>query len=87
MAGGQGGVCCVRRALYGTPGNADGRLDEEGCGWRLTLQDLEVLDVCIFGVDVKFDSGHGHIEEDAVEDLAESGTVARRLVVGSGRCM
>ena len=40
-------------------------------GVRLTLQDLEILNVCPFRVDVKLDSGHGNVHEDAVEDLAE----------------
>ena len=38
----------------------------------LTLQDFEVLYVRIFGVDIKLDSGHGYVEEDAIVDLAES---------------
>lgn len=36
-----------------------------------TLQDLEIRDVCIFSVDVELDTGHRHVEEDAVVDLAE----------------
>jgi len=36
----------------------------------LTLEDLEVLDIRIFAVDIKLDSGHGHIHEDTVEYLA-----------------
>lgn len=40
----------------------------------LTLQDLEVLYVGIFRVHVELDSGHGHVHEDAVVDLAESGS-------------
>lgn len=36
-------------------------------------EDLEVFEICIFGVDVEFDPAHGDIEEDAVVDLAECG--------------
>lgn len=42
---------------------------------RLTLQDLEVLEVCIFGVDVELDAGHWDIKVDAVKDLAKSRSV------------
>ena len=38
------------------------------------MQDLKILQVCVFGIDVKLDSGHGDIEVNAVEDLAESRT-------------
>lgn len=40
------------------------------------LQDLEVLDVGVFGVDVEFDARHGDVEVDAVVDLAEGGSGA-----------
>jgi hypothetical protein len=40
------------------------------------LQDFKILQVCIFGIDVKFDSGHWDIEVNAVEDLAESRTAS-----------
>jgi hypothetical protein len=40
-----------------------------------TLQDFEVLDVGIFGVDVELDARHGHVKEDAVVHLAEGGAV------------
>lgn len=40
-----------------------------------TLQHLEVLNVCIFRVDVELDSGHGDVHVYAVKDLAECGTV------------
>lgn len=39
-----------------------------------TLQDLEVLNVGIFRVDIELDAGHGHVKEDAVVDLAKGGT-------------
>lgn len=42
---------------------------------RLTLQDLEVLQVGIFGVDVELDTSHWDIKIDAVEDLAQSRSV------------
>ena len=42
---------------------------------RRTLQYLKVLQVCIFCVGVELDARHGHIVEDAVEDLAERGAV------------
>lgn len=35
------------------------------------LKNLEVLDVGVFGVNVELDSGHGYVQEDAIEDLAE----------------
>ena len=38
-----------------------------------TLQDFEVLYVCIFRVDVELDAGHGQVKEDAVVHLAEGG--------------
>ena len=46
-----------------------------------TLQDLEILYVCILGIDVELDARHGNIEEDAVVDLAEGSAV----FVGFGR--
>lgn len=45
----------------------------------LTLQDLEVLDVGIFGVDVELDAGHGHIAKNAVVYLAEGGAKSSPL--------
>lgn len=42
-------------------------------GYR-TLEDLEVLQICVFGIDIEFDPGHGNIEIDAVKNLAEGGT-------------
>lgn len=39
---------------------------------ELTLQDLEVLYIRVFGVDVELDAGHGHIVKNAIVDLAES---------------
>ncbi len=42
----------------------------------LTLQHLEILYVGIFRIDVELDPRHEHISEDAVEDLAESGSIA-----------
>jgi hypothetical protein len=44
-----------------------------------TLKDFEVLQVCVFGIHIKLDSGHRDIEIDAVEDLAESGAGAHLL--------
>ncbi len=44
-------------------------------GRHRTLKDLEVLQVCVLGIDIEFDSGHRDIEVDAVKDLAESRTV------------
>jgi len=43
-----------------------------------TLEDLEVLDVCVFGVDVEFHASHGHIAVDAIVNLAEGGAVGSR---------
>ena len=44
-----------------------------------TLQDLKILQVCVFGIDVKFDSGHWNIEINAVEDLAECRTALQAV--------
>jgi len=38
---------------------------------RLTLKDFEVLNVGVLAIHVELDAGHGHVEEDAVVDLAE----------------
>lgn len=38
------------------------------------MQDLKILQVCVFGIDVELDSGHRDIEVNTVEDLAESRT-------------
>lgn len=38
------------------------------------MEDLEVLQVCVLGIHIELDSGHGDIEVDTVEDLAESRT-------------
>lgn len=68
-------------------GNSLGHEVEDYCrqgrSEELTLQDLEVLDVCIFALDVELDTRHGHIEEDAVKDLTESGTIDGRYKVSS----
>lgn len=42
----------------------------------LTLQDLKVLNVGIFCVDVELDARHWEVSENAVENLAQSGTVS-----------
>ena len=39
-----------------------------------TLEDLEVLQICVLGVHIELDSGHWDIEVDTIEDLAESRT-------------
>ena len=52
-------------------GHGDGSLNAvfaEGVG-----EDFEVLEVGVVGVGVEFDACHGHVEEDAVVDLAEGG--------------
>jgi hypothetical protein len=41
----------------------------------LTLEDLEVLQVRVLGIDIKLDSGHRNIEIDTVENLAEGRTM------------
>ena len=38
------------------------------------MEDLEVLQVCVFGVDIEFDSRHWHIEVNTIEDLAQGRT-------------
>jgi hypothetical protein len=40
-----------------------------------TLEDLEILQVCILRVDIELHPGHWDIEVDAVENLTESRTV------------
>ena len=45
-----------------------------------TLEDLKVLQVCVFGIDIKLHPGHWYIEVDTVEDLAESRAVGRLSV-------
>lgn len=52
--------------------------DDKGVLARRTLQDLEVLDVGVFSVDIELDAGHGHIEKDAVVDLAKGRAVFLR---------
>lgn len=47
---------------------------------QLTLENLEVGDVRIFGVYVELYAGHGHIKEDAVVHLAEGGAVEGQIV-------
>ena len=49
------------------------------------MENLEVLNVGIFGVHVELDAGHGYIEEDAVVDLAKGGTVSGNERVSLGR--
>ena len=44
------------------------------------MENLEVLQICVFGIDVKLDPGHWHVEVDAVKDLAESGTAVAEVV-------
>lgn len=34
------------------------------------------MDVGIFAIDVELDTGHGHVHEDAVVNLAEGGAIA-----------
>lgn len=53
-------------------------------GLVLTLQDLEVLDVGVLGVDVELDARHGHVAEDAVEHLAKSSSGERDHLLAMG---
>lgn len=39
------------------------------------MQNLEVLDILVLGIGVELDTVHGQIEEDAVKDLAQRGTI------------
>jgi hypothetical protein len=41
------------------------------------LQNLEVLEVCVFSVDVELHTSHWDIKVNAIEDLAKSGAVVR----------
>ncbi len=43
-------------------------------GYR-TLEDLEILQISVFGIDVELDPCHRNIEVDTIKDLAESSTV------------
>lgn len=45
-------------------------MDSMYCAGGLALQYFEILQVCILGVRIELDSRHGHIVEDAVENLA-----------------
>lgn len=45
-------------------------------GLLRTLEDLEVLEVGVFSVDVELDTRHWDVEVDRVEDLAKSRSVA-----------
>ena len=38
------------------------------------MQDLKILQICVFGIDVELDPGHRYVEVDTIEDLAESRT-------------
>lgn len=49
-----------------------------------TLEDFEVLQICIFGVDVELDSSHGDIKVDTIEDLAERRATQKLAVVPEG---
>ena len=46
-----------------------------------TLEDLEILQVGILGIDVKLHPGHWDIEVDTIEDLAESRAVESEMSV------
>lgn len=50
-------------------------------GGRLTLEYLEVLQVCVLGINVELDPGHRDVEIDAVEDLAESRAVFQGISI------
>jgi hypothetical protein len=39
------------------------------------LEDLEILQISVFGIDVELDPCHRNIEVDTIKDLAESSTV------------
>ena len=58
----------------------------EGQAW-LTLQDLKVLEVCVFGVDVELDAGHWDIKVDAVKDLAKSRSGELLVVILRSICV
>jgi len=57
-----------------------GRWEEDRLVAKLTLENLEVGDVRIFGVYVELYAGHGDIKEDAVVHLAESSAVGGQSV-------
>jgi hypothetical protein len=46
------GICVVTVSLISLPDDLRA---------SLTLQDLKILDVGVFGVDIEFDPGHRHI--------------------------
>lgn len=60
--------------------NINWSIDAMAC--EAGLQDLKILQVCVFGIDIKFDSGHRDIKVNAVEDLAESRTSSALLNLG-----
>lgn len=45
----------------------------------LTLQDLEILNIGVFGVDVELHTRHGHIAKNAIVHLAEGGAISSSL--------
>lgn len=60
--------------------NVDGSIDAMAC--EAVLQDLEILQICVFCINVELDSSHRDIEIDAIEDLAESRTSSTLLDLG-----
>ena len=48
------------------------------------MQDLKILQVCIFGIDVELHSGHWDIEINAVKYLAESCSVSQASACWQG---
>lgn len=59
-----------------------------GIGEARTLENLEVLQICVLGVYVEFHPGHSNVKVDTVEDLTQSRTEYRILAgvnaVGAG---
>lgn len=54
------------------------RGDQRSGGRELlrTLEDLEILEVGVFGVDVELDTRHWDVEVDRIEDLAKSSSAS-----------
>ena len=49
-------------------------------GLLRTLEDLEVLEVSVFGIDVELDTRHWDVEVDRVEDLAKSRSATQSVL-------
>lgn len=61
--------------------DGDGSVDSMTC--EGVLKDFEVLNVCVFSIDIELDAAHGHIQVDRVKYLAEGSTSTALLHLGN----